>query len=263
MKIFAISRLPRRLAALGILSALAASVLVPAAALAAPAQAGACGGDVKCILAFGDARIAERQAALTKLGTKIGDQLSKGHITSAQAAPLQAQVTQSQGDMTAIKTKLDAETTAAAARQDVHDIYWKYRIFAVVIPKTTRKAFYDVTTNVDAKLKGLEPKIEDAISKAPAGEKAQLNQLYSDYKAQLSEAESQLDAALGQFDTLTVSNYNTARATFETALTDLRNDENTAHTGLRKAAGDLHQIRQILAGSKGGASATPSATASS
>jgi hypothetical protein len=192
MKIFAISRLPRRLAALGILSALAASVLVPAAALAAPAQAGACGGDVKCILAFGDARIAERQAALTKLGTKIGDQLSKGHITSAQAAPLQAQVTQSQGDMTAIKTKLDAETTAAAARQDVHDIYWKYRIFAVVIPKTTRKAFYDVTTNVDAKLKGLEPKIEDAISKAPAGEKAQLNQLYSDYKAQLSEAESQV-----------------------------------------------------------------------
>jgi len=78
MKIFAISRLPRRLAALGILSALAASVLLPAAALAAPAQAGACGGDVKCIIAFGDARIAERQAALTKLVPRSAISSAKG-----------------------------------------------------------------------------------------------------------------------------------------------------------------------------------------
>jgi hypothetical protein len=255
----------RRRAVVGGLAilALALATLIPATAFAQAQNAIGCAGNVQCIIAAGDKLIANRQAALTTLSGKITDQLNKKHITSDQAADLQNAVTQGQTGMTQIKTKLDADTTAEAARADVKAIFYNYRIFAVVIPKTAHKMLFDIMSNVDAKLRALQPKIEQAIDNAGSDDKAKLNALYSDYKAQLAEAESQLDAAQGQLDTLTVANFNNARTVYETALTDLKSDEKTAHTDLKKAASDLHQITQIIKSEKGAATsptATPTAS---
>ena len=233
-----------RLAGIGVLAAMAIATVVPATAFAAP-QAG-CAGNVQCIIQFGDARITERQTALTKLATAITNEQNKNHLTADQGTDLQGLVTNGQNGMTAIKTKLDAETTATAAREDVKNIYEQYRIFAVVVPSTSHKMWYDILSNVEAKMRALQPKIEARINAAPASEKDQLNTLYSDYKAQLSEAESQLDAAQGQFATLTVSNYNNDRSVYITALTDTKTDLKTAHTDLHTAASDLHQIVQTV-----------------
>lgn len=241
----------RRLLGLGALAALAAGVLVPVTVFAAPAQqAFGCAGNVQCIIQFGDARIAERQAALTKAAATINAELSKTHITQDQANTLLGYVNEGQTDMTQIKAKLDADTTATDARQDVKAIYENYRIFAVLLPKTHFGLWSDIATNVKDKLRDLQPKIEDAISKAPAGEQAQLNSLYSDYKAQLSEAESQLDAAQGQFATLTVQIFNTDPTTYKTAFEDCRNDLKAAHTAIKQSASDLHQIVQIIKSNK-------------
>jgi hypothetical protein len=252
----------RRRAVVGGLAvlALALATLIPATAFAKAQDATGCAGNVQCIIAVGDKLIANRQAALTTLSGKITDQLNKKHITSDQAADLQNAVTQGQTGMAQIKAKLDADTTAQAALADVKSIFYNYRIYAVVIPKTAHKMLFDIMSNVDAKLRSLQPKIEQAIDNAGSDDKAQLNTLYSDYKAQLAEAESQLDAAQGQFDTLTVANFNNARAVYETALSDLKSDEKTAHADLKKAASDLHQITQIIKNEKGGA-ASPQATA--
>lgn len=261
MKMLTHMRPPRRLALLGAVAALALTTIIPATAFAQAQQAASCNGNVQCIITFGDKLIADRQTALTTLGNKITTQLNDKHITSDQANTLQGMVTEGQTDMTQIKGKLDADTTAKAALTDVRAIFVDYRIFAVVIPKTAHELLLDIMSNVDAKLRALQPTIEKAIDNAGSDDKAQLNALYSDYKAQIAEAESQLDAAQGQFSTLTVANYNNARSTFETALGDLKSDEKTAHADLKKAAGDLHQITQIIKGEKGGASSTSSATA--
>lgn len=252
------SSLRRCLLGMGALAALALGVMVPVTAFAAPAlpTAGGCAGNVQCIIQFGDARIAERQAALTKTASTINDQLSKGHITQDQANTLLGYVNEGQTDMTQIKTKLDADTDATTARQDVKAIFENYRIFAVLLPKTHFGLWADIETNVKDKLKDLEPKIEDAISKAPASEQQQLNSLYSDYKAQLSEAESQIDAAQGQFATLTIQTYNTDQSTYKTAFEDCRNDLKSAHTAIKQAASDLHQIVQIIKSNKTNATAT-------
>jgi uncharacterized protein YukE len=146
----------------------------------------------------------------------------------------------------------------------VKNIYLQFRIYAVFLPRTRHVVALDIMTNVDGKLTAAEPKIEDAIAKAPADKKDQLNTLYSDFKAQLKEAEAQIDGAQGQLPVLTPNTYNTDRATYDKAFAALHADTKAVHDALKKARDDLHQIAIILKGSKAtpvpsSGTATPSA----
>jgi hypothetical protein len=254
-----LSSAPRRAAALGMLAVLAAAVALPATALAAPKTPAAtrC-TNVQCVIAFGDTAITNRLNVLSTLNTKATNEHNAGHISDAIFGSISGDVSSDTQGLTQLKTKLDAETNITAARQDVKNIYFQFRVYAVVLPRDYREIWYGEMSFVDQKLRALQPKIENAIAHAPANEQAQLNQLYSDYKGQLQEAESQLDAAQGQFATLTVNNFNNAQSVYETALSDTKTDEQTAHRDLHQAASDLHQITGIL---KGGTGAHPAATA--
>lgn len=252
----------RRAAALGMLATLGAAVALPAAALAAPsmpttAAASKC-SDVHCVIAFGDTQITNRLNALSTLNTKATNQHNAGHISDALFGSISGDVSSDTQGLTQLKAKLDAETDMTAARQDVKSIYYQFRVYAVVLPRDYREIWYGVMSFVDQKLRALQPKIEAAIAHAPASEKPQLEQLYSDYKAQLQEAESQLDAAQGQFATLTVNNFNNDLSVYTTALADTKTDEQTAHRDLHQAASDLHQMTGIL---KGGTGSQPASTA--
>jgi len=111
---------PRHLIALGLAASIALGGAGAATALAAPAHPAlptCTRTDVKCVIAFGDQRIDERTAALTKLNDKANAQVAAGHITSSQASAILADVTSNQSGLTALKSKLDAETDATAARQ--------------------------------------------------------------------------------------------------------------------------------------------------
>src|SRR5690348_10033241 len=90
---------PRRLIALGMAASIALGGAGAATALAAPAHPTlpTCARtDVKCVIAFGDQRIDERTAALTKLNDKASEQVAAGHITSSQSSAIQADVTSNQ-----------------------------------------------------------------------------------------------------------------------------------------------------------------------
>ncbi len=264
MKFFAAKR---RIAFLGATLGLLLIAALPAIALAAPKQVNEtkCGTDIACVKKFGDDAIAKRQTSLDGLATKINGLVTKGHLTSTQANPLLDQINTNKSGLSALKTKLDGETDITAARTDVKNIYLQFRIYAVFLPRTRHVVELDVMTNVDAKMKAAEPKIEDAIAKAPADKKDDLNKLYADYKAQLKEAEAQIDAGQGQLPVLTPNTFNTDRATYDKAFDALKSDTKAAHDALEKARDDLHQIAMIL-GVKGGKgtpvptnTATPSA----
>ncbi len=171
---------------------------------------------------------------------------NQNQITSDQANALQSDISTNQSGLAALKSKLDAETDPKAARQDVSNIFLQFRIFAVVLPRDYRRLYFDVEVNVDGKLRSLSPGVQQAISKAPAGEQAQLNTLFSDYKNQLSTAESQFDVAKAAFPALTPANFNYNRSTYQTTLSNLDTAERTIHNALKQAGSDLHQIAQIL-----------------
>jgi hypothetical protein len=262
MKIFkSLRSMPGRLVALGVLAAVAAAIAIPMTASAAPAGTTACKGDLTCIKTFGDNRIGDRLTALTNLGNRVSNDLNANRITSDEASSLQSDISTNKSGLNTLKTKLDAETTAAAALTDVKNIYVQFRVFAVVLPRDNHTLWLDIGGQVAQILRGKQSTISDAISKAPAGEQAQLNTLFTDYQNQLTEAESQMSAGNGILPSLTPDNFNNARTTYETNLTDLRNDTRTAARDLHTAAQDLHKIVAILKSNSTTSAATATPTA--
>ncbi len=242
-------RLPRRLTVISILGA-ALCFAIPSTALAATSQAStdwvSCGSNVQCVIAFGDQAIMAREGALTKLSDRVNTRHTAGHISDDQANALQATVTTNQNGLAALKAKLDDETNVQAARQDVSNIYLQFRIFAVVLPAGYRQLYLDVEMHADNVMRGLASQIQQAIGSAPGSEQGQLNALYSDYKNQLSTAENQFDTAQTELPALTPANYNNNRTSYEGTLSSLKTAEQTAHTALRQAANDLHQMIHLL-----------------
>ncbi|MGZ3643936.1 MAG: hypothetical protein ACXVCM_08795 [Ktedonobacteraceae bacterium] len=244
-----LQHIPRRFATFTILSILALGILVPSTAFAASNSTHTCAStDTQCFITAGDQIITLRQTALTALSSKVTARENQHLITSDQSNVLQSDISTNQSGLAALKSKLDAETDPKAARQDVVNIFFQFRIFAVVLPRDYRRLYLDVAVNVDIKLRSLGPKVQEAISKAPAGEQAQLNTLFNDYKNQLSTAESQFDLAQVAFPALTPANFNYNRSTYQTTLSKLDTAEHTIHTALKQAGSDLHQIDQILKG---------------
>lgn len=254
----ALGQLPRRAAMLGVAGALALGVALPMTASAltpvAAASDASCNNNVQCIINFGDQRINERLTALSTLSGKANEQFHDGHITSDQNNSIQGDVTTNQNNLTTLKTKLDGETTATAARADVLSIYTTYRIFAVVLPRDYREIALDIGIHIDQNLRNGEGAIQTAINGAPASEQGQLTALFTDYKNQLSNAETQIDAANGQIPSLTPQNYDSNKSGYDTAFQNFKDDENAAHGYIKAAASDLHQIAQIL---KGNVTPTP------
>jgi hypothetical protein len=247
-------RLPPRLLALGVVVA-AAIMVLPATVFAAPTKPASC--DLACIIHFGDTRINDRLTALTNLSNRVTNALNNQRITQGQATPLQSDISTNQSGLTHLKSTLDGETAPRAALQDVRNIYLQFRIYAVVLPRDNHQLWLDMLSNAAGKLAGLEPTIQTALDHAPAGLKGQLNNLFSDYKAQIAEAQAQIAAGQGQLSVLTVANFNNNRTTYLIALNDLRSDTRTAQRDIKQAIRDLHQIHLLLKGSDGGG-ATPS-----
>jgi len=240
---------PQRFVIFTILSIVALAILVPSTAFAATNSTHTCAQtDTQCFITAGDQLIVLRQAALTTLSGKVIARENQHLISSDQSNVLQSDISTNQSGLAALKSKLDAETDPKAARQDVENIFFQFRIFAVVLPRDYRRLYLDIAVNVAIKLRSLGPKVQEAISNAPAGEQAQLNTLFNDYKNQLSTAESQFDVAQAAFPALTPANFNYNRSTYQTTLSNLDTAEHTIHTALKQAGSDLHQIAQILKG---------------
>lgn len=242
--------------ALGGISTLGVSTTLAASS---PTVATCTATDVTCVITFGNLRIDERIAALTKLNDRANFQVAAGHITTAQASAIQADVTSNQNGLATLKSKLDAETTASAARQDVRTIYTQFRIFAVVLPRDYHEMLLDIMANVQAKMAGIEPKLQQAISSAPANEQQELNTLYSDFTAKVSAADSQITNANSLVSYFTPGNFNNNLSTYRTNWLSFRSDILAGRSDLRQAATDLHQMAQILKSS--GTTATPTTNA--
>jgi hypothetical protein len=252
--------------ALGLLAATAA--LLPAETSLAAARASCT--TVACVVAAGDAAITARDNALNTLQTKVNSQLAAGHISSGQASTLSGDITSNLNGLAALKSKLDGESKMMPAREDVHTIYYQFRIFAVVLPRDYHELELDVLIQVDGRMRAAQPKIEAAIAAVQGlpdknGDKAKISSAYADLKNQLPAAEGQIDGAQGLISTLTPSAFDTTPQTYKTDYTDYANDIRTAHGDLSAAAKDLHTIAQALKdliGNQAGAqpAATPTST---
>jgi hypothetical protein len=226
---------------------LAISALLPTIVFAAPHQQARCAAtDVACVIAAGDVLITNRQNSLNTLSSKVSADLSAHKITSDQASVLRADITTNRTGLSNLKSKLDAETNARAARQDITTIFLQFRIYAVVLPRDYRRIQMDVEINVKSLMGSVAARIKQAISAAPANEQARLNALFSDYQKQVTAAESQLDIAQRDFPAMTPENFNQNRLSYQATKTALDNALRAARVDLHQAAKDLGEMARVL-----------------
>lgn len=213
-------------------NALAATHTTPAA----PAD-GICGKNLACVIAFGNARIAERIAAMQKL---IGRINANTHLTSTQQAAIVGSANTAIAGLQTLQGTLDKETNVTNARSDVKNIYVQFRIFVVQLPADYLQAYDDHLTNVQQKFVSKESEIQQDIQKA--GNPGNTTQLYNDLVTQVTDAGNQIGAANGLFPNLVPANYPNTDGTKTQIRTDLR----TAHSELHQAWQDLKSIIAAL-----------------
>jgi septal ring factor EnvC (AmiA/AmiB activator) len=242
-------RLAKRLGFLGAFGTMAIvlSALLPATAFAVTTQSSTkCGTNVQCIITAGNQLITNRQNALKTLQAKITSAANAQKITSAQASTLQTDVTTNQNGLNSLKTRLDAETSAQAARTDVSNIYKQFRIYAVVLPRDYRTIEYDIELNVQTKMHAAIPAIQKALTAAPSGQQSRLNALFSDYQQQVTAAGTELGPLPNDFTAMTPSNFNQNRSSYQATRLAVAKAERTARLDLHKAAKDLQQMVKII-----------------
>jgi hypothetical protein len=225
---------------------LLAFAMLPTVALAATSTTPKCTAkDVSCVIQFGNQQISNRITALNKLDATITDDQNKHLIDDDHATSLHSDVQTNVTGLNTLKTTLDAETDAKTARQDVDKIYTQFRIYAVVLPRDYRRLHLAIEITVDTTLKALVTPTGALVDNASAN-KTELNNLFADFKDQLSDAESKIDLAQQTWPLLTPDSYNNDRTTYTANLKNLTTYEQTAHNDLHKAAADLHKISQDL-----------------
>lgn len=236
----------RSLAVIGGLALLAAGIVTPLSGFAAAPASLCAATDTQCVITFGNARIAERQAALTKLNGRVSEVYADGRITSADNSTLVGDISANESGLTTLKAQLDSAGDARTARAEVKLVYTQFRIYAVVLPRDYHELWLDMLIHTDARLKGAEPIMRDAINGAPSSVRAKANGLFTDYQSQVSTAEAQTQAAQGVLPQLTPANFNASASAYATQFGSFKTDIQTAHTATRQAIADLHQLVLLL-----------------
>lgn len=248
----------RRCGAVGLGVALAATFLAPGVSLAAPRlapQDSPCPQPVtvQCVITFGNGEIAKRNTALNTLSGKASSEQTAGHINGTQAGVITGDVSTNESGLSALQTKLDADTTLPAARADVLSIYTQFRIFAVVLPRDYNEIWLDILTNVQATMAGKVTTIQNAINAAQSlkdndndGDLATINAAFSDYQAQVGAALGQINTANGYLPDFTPANFDADPGGYKSNWDTFRGAVKAAHGDVEAAAADLHKIATVL-----------------
>ena len=246
MKALNLRSFSKRFAAPGLLCIIALSAFSATTAFAAPASTKCGATDTQCVIGVGNELIADRITALNKLNDKISGDLKANLINGDQASALQSDITTNETGLNNLKARLDAETTAKAARTDVMNIFLQFRIFAVVLPRDYRHLQADIEQRVMNLMQTSASTIQAAIAKAPASKQAKLNELFSDYKKHVASAESEIDTAQNDFPAMTPENFNLNRTAYEQTRKAVVESVKDARADLHKAADDLKDMTSLL-----------------
>jgi len=113
------------------------------------------------IVTKGDQEITRRLSALNKLAATI---TSTVKLSTTDKQLLSTEVTSATTGLTQLKSKLDAETTLDAAREDAKSLVTQYRVYALVTPKVHLVKVADGQILVGTKLTELATKLQQRIS---------------------------------------------------------------------------------------------------
>ncbi len=229
------------------LAALAFSLSMAAPAAAISTASGAAATDVannaaaqatlKRLQTRGNAEISRRLTSLNKLAGVIR---STAKLSATDKSDLTSQVSGEISDLTALKTKLDADTTAGDAQTDAQSIITNYRVYALVLPKVYLLKTADAELTNSAKLSTLAGKLQTRITatKNQGKDVTSLQSSLDDMNSQISAAQDLANAVDTAVAPLQPTDYDSDHSILEGQRSQLQ----TAHQDNQAAYADARTI---------------------
>lgn len=214
--------------------------IAPAMALSASGNGGTTQPDtakLQTIISKGDTEITRRLATLNNANSKLA---AAAKLSSTDKTTLTNEINSEISGLTALKTKLDAETSVAAARADAQSIFDDYRVYALVVPKAWLTKTADDQQVTESRLTTLSGKLQAAITKQQQAGKdvSALQTKLDDLNTQVQTAQT-VSAAIGsKVINLQPSDYNTDHG----ILSGDRDQLKAAQANLASAISDAKAI---------------------
>jgi len=136
---------------------------------------------------FVEQQLSNRVAVLDELASRIG---AAPYLTASDRTTLQGIVSGTQSGIGALVQKVPSDTTCAQLWSDARSMVVDYRVYAVVAPQSDLTIVADTESSIAARLAGLEPQIQQAITAAQqAGKNTSGAQAaFDDFTTQVSDA---------------------------------------------------------------------------
>jgi len=192
---------------------------------------------LQLIINRGNSEITRRLSSLNALSGKIS---SAAKLSSDDQASLSSEVSGEVSDLTALKTKLDADTTVADAKTDAQSIINGYRVYALVMPKVNLVKTADDQQVAETKLSALETKLQTRVTAAKAAGKnvTSLQNGLTTMTSQIGSAQAISSKIESDVIGLQPSDYNSNHS----VLSGDRNQLKTAQSDIQDAVGSATTI---------------------
>lgn len=180
-------------------------------------------------------RIQARLDILNRLQSRVeGDK----KLSSGQQSALVAEVQSAVSGLTSLKSKIDSDTTATQALQDIKQI-GTYKAYEVIAPQVREEASIDNLQALSAQLSAKVPQWQTDINNLQSQGK-NVSQLQS----QLNDISSRLNTVNGLLanDASEVAAVNTSSTNASTTFKQVRTDLSTVHSNVQAMRTDLRSM---------------------
>lgn len=196
---------------------------------------------MQTIISKGDQEISRRLTSLNNLTATVN---AATRLTANDKATLNNEITTEISGLTALKTKLDSETTLEGVRTDAQQIYTNYRVYVLVLPKARFVKFADSIQAVDSKLTTLASKLQSRLTTEQQAGKdvSALQATLADMNSKTSAAQAAASQIESGVINLQPSDYNSNHQILGNDITQLK----AAHANNKAAFVDAKSIISSL-----------------
>lgn len=192
---------------------------------------------IKAIVNKGDREINRRLTTLNTLSNKIN---GAQKLTSSDKNTLSSEVSNEVSGLTALKSKLDADSDLTTAKADAQSIFSDYRVYALVVPKVQLVKAADDQQVAEGKLADLAGKLQSRITSAKNSGKdvTNLQNTLNDMTARTTAAQQISSGVESNIIGLQPSDYNTNHQ----ILSGYRDKLKTAQGDIKSATTDSQTV---------------------
>ena len=167
-------------------------------------------------------------------------------LTPAHRAALSNMITSDQSGLSALRAKIEADTTVAELKADCPLIVTDYRVYVLLQPQIHLVSAADRTEHVDAQLSTVSSELKAALANAniPASLRQSAEQSIDDLNSKISQSEQAVNPIAPEVLALTPAGYPANASTLVAA----RNNLQTSRAALDGAMADIQAVLKDLGG---------------